>query len=226
MPIPDSIRVKVDRAYQQIKDLNRITVQFWDTKPCKFAGQIESDGRPTYRIADMKPIDPVIFAMTGTIIQELRRVLDDVVCALWRKIHIGECDIAFPVASSATEYKSEGLGKIQGLGEHAIQAINAIQPYKGGNGDALWSLDQLSNIAQQRDITLCAGNFGTHAEHLYADLFPQLAKSGEWQFRVAHFRAPLEKGDIVFADAIGAQVKEELQLLLFIFINEAGGFRA
>jgi hypothetical protein len=53
--------------------------------------------------------------------------------------------IQFPIAHSADSYKSDRTaGKVQGMERKAIEAIDALKPYKGGN-EPLWLLNKIDN---------------------------------------------------------------------------------
>lgn len=224
-PIPDSVRVKIERANKHIADLEPAIARFWQTNPYKVMGYIDPQTRPTYQVTDTQPIDPAIAAIAGDVIQNLRTSLDYMACALWRRTNTGDCKIYFPIAEDAAKYVAEALRKIKGMGQDAVDAISGIEPYGGGKGEALWSLHSLSIIDKHRlPLTVAGGNLGVHMESLYADHFPELAKSGAWIINVAHYRAPLEKGDIVFIDDPGRELQNDLKLPLFILFNEPGVF--
>lgn len=40
--------------------------------------------------------------------------------------------------------------KVKGMRQNAIDAINALEPYKGGAGETLWRLNRLNNIDKHR----------------------------------------------------------------------------
>ena len=223
--IPESVRVKIERADKHIVDLKSAIDDFWKRRPYQFIGYLDAQGRPTYQVADTKPIDPMIPTIAGDAIQCLRSALDRMACALWQRTNCGDCKIYFPIADDAAKYKSEALGKVKGLRQDAVDAIAAIEPYQGGNGEALWSLHRLSIIDRHRlPLTVGGGNLGVHIPSLYANIFPELAESGAYIISVAQYRAPLKKGDIIFVDDPGREVQKDLQLPLFIFFDEPGIF--
>ena len=172
MPIPESVRIKIERADQHISDMDGAISEFWKTRPYKVIGYIDAEKRPTYQVTDTKPIGPMIPAIAGDVIQCLRAALDRMACALWSRTNARDCKIYFPIADSATKYKSDGLGKVKGLGQDAIDAITAIEPYQGGKGESLWCLHRLSIIDRHRlPLTVIGGQMGIDLIPLYRDRF-------------------------------------------------------
>jgi hypothetical protein len=53
--------------------------------------------------------------------------------------------VYFPISDDSTKYVAESRGKVKGMRRDAIDAINAVKPYKGGN-DTLWVLHKLNNV--------------------------------------------------------------------------------
>src|ERR1700722_10023534 len=123
--IPQSVITKLERANHHISDLKSAVSKFLNSGPYKTVGYIDSDGRPTYCVANVSPIDHIIPVIVGDAIQNLRAALDYISCSLWSRTNSGECKrVYFPVAS-ASDYKTKGLGKIKGMGQDAIDAISA-----------------------------------------------------------------------------------------------------
>ena len=225
MPIPESVRIKIERADQHISDMDGAISEFWKTRPYKVIGYIDAEKRPTYQVTDTKPIGPMIPAIAGDVIQCLRAALDRMACALWSRTNARDCKIYFPIADSATKYKSDGLGKVKGLGQDAIDAITAIEPYQGGKGESLWCLHRLSIIDRHRlPLTVIGGQMGIDLIPLYRDRIPELAKSFAFVHSLANFRVPLDKGDIIFIDEPGAELHKNLDVSWFVFFNEPGVF--
>lgn len=225
MPVPESVTVKIKRADQHIADLNRAIDQFWTTHPYKVSGYVDSEGRPTYQITDTQPIAPIIPTIAGDAIQCLRAALDRIACALWSRTGSGNCAIYFPITESAAKYKSEGLGKVKGIGQDAIDAITAIEPYQGGKGDALWRLHCLAIIDRHRmPLAVIGGQLGVDLISLYKDRIPELAESFSFVYHAANFRVPLKNGDIIFVDEPNAELHKNLKVSWFVFFNEPGIF--
>ena len=67
----------------------------------------------------------------------------------------------FPISDDAAKYKAEAPGKVKGMSEAAIDAIDACKPYKGGT-DALWQLHKLNNIDKHRMIVILGSAISVH----------------------------------------------------------------
>ncbi len=225
MSLPESVSIKIERADKHIFDLDCSITQFWKTQPYKVVGYIDSEKKPTYQVTDTQPIDPMIPTIAGDAIQCLRAALDRMACALWSRINRGDCKAYFPITDSAAKYKSEGLGKVKGLGQDAIDAITAIEPYQGGKGDTLWRLHRLSIIDRHRlPLTVIGGQLGVDRIPLYKDRIPELEKSFAFVHFVDDLKVPLKKGDIVLVDEPGAELHKNLDVSWLVFFNEPGVF--
>ena len=226
--IPDSVRVKIERADHHIAELYAESVRFLQSGPYKTLGEVDPQGRATYRVSYMQPIDPIIPAIAGDVIQNLRTALDYMACALWLRTNSGKvCKVYFPIAETSAKYKSEGLGKIKGAGQDAIDAISAIEPYGGGKGDILWRLHSLSIIDKHRlPITVAGANLGIHLPSLYPEFFPESAKSNPWVLDVGPMRFSLKDNDVLFRDDPGRELKKDLEFPFFIALDEIGVFES
>jgi hypothetical protein len=146
------------------------------------------------------------------VIQTLRSALDHVAYQLFRRGPGGKGDgkhIYFPIAENKLKYDNQKGGQTSGMSSQAIAAIDAIQPYGGGN-DVLWHLHALNNVDKHR-LILTAGSavrsvdFGAYItqkapkgsplSRAYLSVF---LKPGDNDY-------PLEVGTIVFTD-IGLEV--------------------
>jgi hypothetical protein len=94
---------------------------------------------------------PEIPAITGDVVHNLRCALDHLAFHLVQiGITFGETapakweDIQFPIFPSLESYKAGKGRRIQGARREAIEAIDALKPYKDGC-EALWLLRRLDN---------------------------------------------------------------------------------
>lgn len=93
-----------------------------------------------------------LMAIAGDTIQNLRSALDqlafqlvDAAQATSSNASLGErrsARISFPIAENATHYQA-ARGKIKGTRKPAIEAIDALKPYRGGN-PILWGIQLLA----------------------------------------------------------------------------------
>jgi hypothetical protein len=87
----------------------------------------------------------------GDAFQTLRTALDHLAYQLFLVGTAGSTGVGkqvyFPIASGATEYKRESAHRVKGLRQ---DAIDAIEPYKGGKGNDFWVLHSLNNTDKHR----------------------------------------------------------------------------
>jgi hypothetical protein len=69
--------------------------------------------------------------------------------------------VAFPIARSLKRYEEIKPRKLRGVRKDAIDAIDALKPYKSGNNE-LWFLHALNNIDKHR-LVLTVGH-----DHLFS----------------------------------------------------------
>jgi hypothetical protein len=74
--------------------------------------------------------------------------------------------VYFPIFDDATKYKAGRPGKINGMRQDAIDAIDAVEPYKGGSKDpqdTLWYLHKLKLIDKHRLLLAVASQYQSHS---------------------------------------------------------------
>ena len=109
-------------------------------------------GKVVYTMDSVEPIPPEIPVLAGDVIQNLRSALDHVAYQLFRivqELRERASTVYFPIAENHTKYQAQKGGQTSGMSRQAIGAIDAIQPYRGGN-DALWHLHKLNIIDKHR----------------------------------------------------------------------------
>jgi len=158
-----TIRVKIKRAEKHLAELEAAAEKYRDSynhvavagENAKFA-----QGEPNFR--KLPIIHFEMLAVAGDVLHNLRSALDHVMyhLALVANPNASEAvlrKISFPIGDSLHGYKSL-RGKIKGIIEpRALQFIDGLKPYKGGN-DALWKLHETNNIDKHRGLI----TVGTH----------------------------------------------------------------
>ncbi len=158
------IRVKVERAYKHIEDLEDAIRPFSNaiTQTVSFDRDLDT-GEPILKSSPLHIYDSSIPAIAGDVIHNLMSALDhlayQLVCVgiesgIARNQRAEE--IKFPFAHDADTYKSRKLRYIEGAGREAIEAIDRLKPYKGGNA-ALWLLYKL-DIHDKHRLILAVGS--------------------------------------------------------------------
>jgi hypothetical protein len=155
-------RAKVERAKKYIQDLNVALKSFFDSKP--YGVRTKSNPKAQQLIfyisrVSEPPVDIALIA--GDAIQNLRSALDYLACQLYI-IGSGNPEpptrIGFPVFDSSDKYERGKLRKVQGMRPEAIEAIDLLKPYKGGN-DQIWRLHRLNNVDKHRLLIVCGSYF-------------------------------------------------------------------
>jgi hypothetical protein len=186
------VRLKIERADKHIKDLEADIRGFFDTKPYVVVGEREADTRrPIYRLAACSH-PPVRFSLiTGDILQNLRSALDHLI---WQLVEAAGNNPgitnAFPICDSPAEYQSaRTTSKVTGISVDAKKAIDATNPYHGGN-EVLWKLHRLNNIDKHRLLITVGNAFRS------VDIAPTLRRMGD--FLPADFQLYIRPADRMF----------------------------
>jgi hypothetical protein len=151
------IWAKIERAKHHVRQLEQALKAFRDTKPyCLTCNQTANSAEYSFRIRIVAPI-PIDFALiVGEVFNHLRSALDHLA---WQLIEVTGSKpsdhLYFPICKGRPEYEARLQGEIKGIGPDAVDVLNAIKPYKGGN-DALWILHKLNNIDKHQVLLVLA----------------------------------------------------------------------
>jgi hypothetical protein len=146
------LTLKVERAKKHFIDLESEWCAFLNGNPYVFKAKDDvNKGKRTYYLFQADKIPDPVPLIIGDVLHNLRCALDHLayhLATLKTKVPEKLAKVYFPIFKSATAYKSGKAGKIDGIGEDAIKAIDRVQPYGGGDGEILWLLHTL-NIADK-----------------------------------------------------------------------------
>lgn len=147
--------VKIKRSVEHFKDLQPKVAAFNDGNAYRFVTEFDAKTREhVIRIRVAKYPDALWAAMIGDIVHNLRSALDLLACQLVLAnngtVTKRTC---FPIFDSGEKFKTGYVGKVSGASKEALAFIEALEPYQGGNGDALWRLHELS-IADKHKLLL------------------------------------------------------------------------
>jgi hypothetical protein len=165
LDIFDRLTVKTKRAKRHVIELSQAIDQFMATGPYVVDSKDNSQtGERTYYVHFVKKIPIEFSAILGDAIQNLRSALDHLAVHL---VKIGPPGprakrVYFPIFETAAAYEAGKMGKIQGMGKAAIQAIDAVQPYPRGDGWALWHMHTMNNIDKHNLLLPIWGNLISH----------------------------------------------------------------
>src|SRR5215469_737042 len=150
------IRVKIERAKKHLRDLESELVSFGDQRSTIITGATylgfrqgfpEENFQTGVRILTFNAV-----AAAGDVVHNLRSALDHLAHQL---VVAGggtpDRDTMFPIAKDLNAYESSKPAKVKGMKPQAIKAIDALEPYKGGN-DLLWRINELDIIDKHRTL--------------------------------------------------------------------------
>jgi hypothetical protein len=160
------IRVKVERAYKHIEDLEEAIAPFGGAVAHNVWFDSDANtGKPILQSGPVHIYSSRIPAITGDAVHNLMCALDHlafhlveagVVAGIPRK-RIWE-DIQFPIAYDLDTYESRKKRYVEGARREAIEELDRLKPYKDGN-PALWLLHKLDNTDKHSFITATGKDF-------------------------------------------------------------------
>lgn len=225
----DNLLMKVERAKKHVLDLESERDAFFETRPYSFSNSTNPiTGERTYCLKSAEPIPLSLSVIVGDALNNLR-------CALDHLVHHLACVGAgatkafahskFPIGNTVSDYNSQKLTALKELRPDAAKAIDALEPYIGGQGEDLVRLARLNNLDKHRLLLTAWSCFEGH-KALPSDR-TMLAKfhGGEPSQYVNSFVAPptrlfpLEAGDTLLVIP-KEEVEEDMTFLLGIAFAE------
>jgi len=182
------IRIKIERAKRHIRDLaadilaiERRTVvirkgerEVRNTAPDGVNVRLSQGLPSTDRFLNTIVCSPDVPAGVGDIAHNLRTALDHLTCHMLLVAgSVVTSRDAFPISESLTRYESRKAGLVNRIRPNAVEALDLLKPYKGGNVD-LWRIHELDRIDKHRALAPCASDFIFSADWFDGDfLFKQ-----------------------------------------------------
>jgi hypothetical protein len=235
-----SARSKIEWAKKHIADLDVALRMFYNTKPYKVGTKRDPRTRKLiYYVVGVNPTPDHIPLITADVLQNLRSALDHLAYQLFL-IRPGSATspgrhIYFPITENAAKYKTESPGKVKGMRQDAIKAIDAIEPYGGGKGHQLWLLHKL-NLTDKHRLLITVGsafrsvNLGAHMWQGMQRHLDNLPEGNPMRGRVlpvidAYFRGgdrmcPLRVGDEFLIGAPDEEANEKMDFRFEVAFNE------
>jgi hypothetical protein len=140
-------RLKIERANEHINDLYLRWRDFSKTGP--YSVLVENDpetGDSLLRISMDQPAPERILLIIGDIIHNLRSALDFAMSEIeFDTVGTRDPHTSFPMRRTRNELVTAVNGGLKKKAPKAIinHIVDAVQPYRGGMGDPLWSLHLL-----------------------------------------------------------------------------------
>lgn len=154
------IRVKIVRARKHLQELREQADRLFGQSLHVIGTRIDSvTGKSEQYFGPIPIAEFNVLATAGDVIQNLRSALDHLACQL---VEIGSGndkghDVGFPIAKNEAKYRLLRDRKLNGARGDAIEAVNALKPYSGGN-EPLWVLHKLNNLDKHRLLLTVAGD--------------------------------------------------------------------
>jgi len=151
------VRVKIERAKKHLIDLEAEIVAHRDRNLSVVIG---AHTRGFVQMSEYSsPVTlPVLpwsaVASARDVVHNLRSALDHLAHQLASVGSPGKEPtrrIEFPMARDLATYEKTKAPKVEGMRQEAIEAIDALKPYKGGNDD-LWRIHELDNTDKHRGL--------------------------------------------------------------------------
>ncbi len=238
---------KYNNAGRHTEALRSAVNSFLQDEPYKLGFRVDPDGRPAYFVAAVKATPPAITCALGDVLHNLRCTLDhlayQMVLASDRHESRRLDQVSFPICESQDKYekrKRSGDPFLSCLAPAAMNAVDQLKPYRGGN-DRLWWLNQLNNIDKHRMILTAAGSGDavdlgashdmqemlesdrTLPDHVRKGMASAIEEFGKQPlfFRSAEQIFPLRVGDVFFRGAIGGRFNPKVKLLVNLSVGES-----
>ena len=230
--IAERIGAKVTRAKQHIQDFQLAARAFNDTGPYAVSKKEDvQTGKRVYYILKADPVPDHVTAIAADVIQNLRSALDHIAYQLVLDARGGtrpDWTVYYPISSSAAYYPATRGGKIKGVRQEVIDAIDATEPYKGGKGHALWQLNEL-NKPDKHELLVGAGSFfdSVDISGIFTTMFrkhPKFANitAPPLLLRSADKLLTLKIGDELYSEPIETEVNEHIRFTFDISFQAPG----
>jgi len=223
--------LKAKRAEEHKEELLKEIKAFFDSKPYTIGTKTDPQTkRLIYYITKADKVPDRIALITGDIIQSLRSTLDHLIYQLFiinSKDAKPTRHLYFPILENLAMYEKEKERKTKGISQSALDLIDKVKPYKGGN-DILWKIHELNNIDKHRLLVTVGSSFGSvdigaHMQELMKASFPSFDTPEMPLFiKPADILFPLESGDELFIDAPDAKPISNMKFRFNLVLNEPG----
>lgn len=160
LPEPlQAILPKIDRANEQIQELNSEINVWVNSNPSEFELDVQDDGAKHLVWCQFDPLPDMARwgVIVGDILHNLRSGLDHLA---WKLVEASGGTpgrhTEFPIFEDASGWQTASSRRVRGMREPIVAAIDKLQPYHPGNGDhlsRLWIIHDLNRRDKHRLIT-------------------------------------------------------------------------
>lgn len=211
-----SPRMRVARAKEHIRNLDRRVKRFFDAKPYARVTDRDVDGlNDVHKVKLTKNFPAGVTSVAAEAIEGLRSALDQVAFATAVVSGVKHSKSAyFPISSSVAELDNVIKGRCKDIPPNIVSLFRSFNPYKGGN-DLIWALNSACNTSKHGIIVpVGMAAAGMHIKHM------TISGSGA-------IPAPVwnsEKNEIVFATTgPDTEFQYDLNISFFVAFGEVDG---
>jgi hypothetical protein len=156
-PLASSL-LKIERSYQQLKQLESTVRAFLDTKPYSVTVEFNREsGIVVARAKVREECPPIWSVLVGELLHNLRSSLDYIV---WELVILETGDAPttiktqFPIFRYESAYNKRAKEFLHGVGMKELAVIKSLQPFSTGEDvlSPLWYLHELSNWDKHRAL--------------------------------------------------------------------------
>lgn len=211
-----SPRMRIARANEHIRNLDRRVKRFFDSKPYARVTERDDDGIHDQHKIKLTKVFPTGFtSVAAEAIEGLRSALDQATFATAALSGVKHSKSAyFPISSSAAELDAVIKGRCKNVPPDIISLFRSFNPYKGGN-DLIWALNNACNTSKHGIIVpVGMSTAGMHINHMVI--------SGSGSIPMPIWNS--EKNEIVFATTgPDTQFQYDLNVSFFVAFGEVDG---
>lgn len=147
-----SARERLSWAEEEIADLERVTRDFFTSKP--YNPVAEPDDKGVYEIHKIKLVKPLPRMLSGRTIktaEDLRAALDLVAYEIAEAANCASTKVHFPFCRSSGDIDSRLGSACKNFPKEITAFFKRLQPYEGGD-DLLWSVNELCITSKHKLI--------------------------------------------------------------------------
>lgn len=143
------VKLKIERAEAHWHEVFALVKTFAESHSYTVGQDVEPDGQIVLKgkFTDVISIPALIPVVAGEVLYQLRSALDHMTCALAAENGATDSQIrhsSFPTGNERDHFEAEAKEKIHYLSDAAKLAIAALEPFNGGNGEALRTLHTIN----------------------------------------------------------------------------------
>jgi hypothetical protein len=195
------VQVKIERAKKHLLELESEVGTYKHKKLTVVIAEPNPYTGERFNMVGLPELPFNVLPTAGDVVHNLRSALDYLAYQLVRFGSGKEPSrrVEFPIAKDKAAYESDSPRKVEGMRPEAIEAIDRLKPYKGGN-ETLWRIHELDNIDKHRSLFTVA-----HDYLFSADWLPPVAPDRTFLMRASEPH---------FSGVFDTEVEKEIQLEL------------